>query len=550
MHEEIGVAADGRGEVEVVLGAQAVVAGVLRRVHGLHHRAQRQLVERALLGVSLELLEDLVERLRGEVARGHGHAVGPEQREEHVEAILVGVAVVPVDGRQPLLAEEAGDRLVGGQHALLDEAVAVPALAAHQAHRQPVFTQFHLLLGEIELDGAARHAHRGQRRGERHQALEVLLELGATGHLRASEHVVHLGIGTAGHAAHHAGVDLRLQRQAGAIDHHVGDHAQAVDVGLERAGTVGQPLREHRQHAAGQVHGGRATQRLGVQGRAILHVVRDVGDGHHQAPAPGVLLAEDRVVEVTCVFTVDGDQPQRAQVAPLLAAGLGLAHLEGDLVGLVHHLGGELVAKALREGDGQHLDRLVGVGAERTGHFAGQLGGAGEHRVADAQAHLHGVSGAGDLRLGHADVAQFLLARLDPGLLRVLAIDADHLLARARGDLDDAAHGAAVAPGQHLDQHLVVVEGLAGLVGGNEEIFRDLADDGLHEGKAIAVVMDDAHHGVGRGAGARGGLLGRLFHGRHRLALLEGALGRGGRLRLHGDLGAHGRGLLAAPGGP
>src|SRR3546814_18616870 len=81
------------------------------------------------------------------------------------------------------------------------------------------------------------------------------------------------------------------------------------------------------------------------------HVVGDVGDGHQQVPAAGILrivvgLGEDGIVEIARIGAVDGDQRQVAQI--LAAAewrrggGLGL----GD--GLLRKLADEADRKSTR----------------------------------------------------------------------------------------------------------------------------------------------------------------------------------------------------------
>jgi hypothetical protein len=56
---------------------------------------------------------------------------------------------------------------------------------------------------------------------------------------------------------------------------------------------------------------------LGVEGGPLAHVVADVGDGHPQAGPPvGEVLGVHRVVEITGVDAVDGDQAQPAQILP------------------------------------------------------------------------------------------------------------------------------------------------------------------------------------------------------------------------------------------
>ncbi len=91
--------------------------------------------------------------------------------------------------------------------------------------------------------------------------------------------------------------------------------------GTQRAGVVGQRLREHRLDGAGDVDARRAAVRLAVDRRARAHERADVGDVDPDAPtAVGQRLAGDRVVEVLRRGRVDRERRQVAQVAALGAA--------------------------------------------------------------------------------------------------------------------------------------------------------------------------------------------------------------------------------------
>ena len=79
---------------------------------------------------------------------------------------------------------------------------------------------------------------------------------------------------------------------------HVADHAQALDLRVERTQAVGELLRQHRNHAAREVHRVAALVGVLVERAAGLDVVRDVGDGDDQAVALALPLAIDGVVEV------------------------------------------------------------------------------------------------------------------------------------------------------------------------------------------------------------------------------------------------------------
>ena len=92
---------------------------------------------------------------------------------------------------------------------------------------------------------------------------------------------------------------------------------QPVLVGHERAGAVGEHLGQHRLDHAGHVDAVRAPERLAVDRRARLDVVRDVGDVHPDAHRAVVeRLGGDRVVEVARGRRVDRERRQRAQVQP------------------------------------------------------------------------------------------------------------------------------------------------------------------------------------------------------------------------------------------
>jgi len=91
------------------------VADVVRAVLRLHHRAQKQRVERLLLRPSLELVEKLVEICRRGLLR-QLESVGAGELRERLELLLVGLIVDPVDRGKTASVEEAGHRLVGREH--------------------------------------------------------------------------------------------------------------------------------------------------------------------------------------------------------------------------------------------------------------------------------------------------------------------------------------------------------------------------------------------------------------------------------------------------
>ena len=93
---------------------------------------------------------------------------------------------------------------------------------------------------------------------------------------------------------------------------HLHRDGRPLDVRLQGADVVGEPLGEHRRDGTGQVHRVAPKRGLLVQRRSGLDEVGDVGDVHPHAVATGQPLDGDRIVEVLRVGAVDGNRRQAA----------------------------------------------------------------------------------------------------------------------------------------------------------------------------------------------------------------------------------------------
>jgi hypothetical protein len=160
---------------------------------------------------------------------------------------------------------------------------------------------------------------------------------------------------------HHRRIELVALEFALGRDHRVADHAQTVDVRVQRAQAVRQLLRQHRNHAAREVDRRGAIQRIGIERRARPHVVRHVGNRHDQTPALCTAdldrLAIDGIVEVARILAIDRDQRNVAQVDAMIE--VGLTHLIGQPLGFLDGSGRELMRHAvLAHGD---LDLHAGI---------------------------------------------------------------------------------------------------------------------------------------------------------------------------------------------
>ncbi len=164
--DDVGVAADGRGEVAVGGRVQAGVAEVLGRVVGLLERAQHERAERLapVAGAAHVLLDaprDLPEQL-GCLRGGHvlgqrrrGHLERGELVGEALDALGLGALVDAVEARHAALLEQRRDGLVGGDHQVLDQAVGLGLRAREDRDDVAVLVERELGLLGVDDERAA-----------------------------------------------------------------------------------------------------------------------------------------------------------------------------------------------------------------------------------------------------------------------------------------------------------------------------------------------------------------------------------------------------------
>ena len=149
------------------------------------------------------------------------------------------------------------------------------------------------------------------------------------------------------------GIELRLQHAAVGGQEELDALGKPLDLGLERAQTVGQLLRQHRNHTAWKVHAGGAVVRINVNGRSVFHIVAHIRNCHQQTPAfdrrlataLGSRLTVHRVVKVARVFAVNRHQGNIGQVHTV---GVVLRpHRVGQGLGQRHASHRELVGDAV-----------------------------------------------------------------------------------------------------------------------------------------------------------------------------------------------------------
>ena len=373
VNQQVGVAADRRGEVQVLLEGQPEVTEVLPGVLGLLHRAQEQGVDRRFLGRAAHRLEHRLVGLRRRLAAGKGQPHAANRAGDVVEAGQGRLLVDAVERGHVLFQEVMRHRLVGQQHQVLDHAARGFLTQRNQLH-VAVFVHIHLDLAHLEIEAALTQPLLAQFGGNFEQQMEVALQHAGVALERRHRLGVGLNlvVGQPGLAANHAGREGRTQHLAVAGKFQHGAHGQAVFIRHQATDPVAEVLRQHRQHRAGQVDAGGAGVGLGVERRAGPHIVAHVGDmnAHHEG-ALRRRLDVNGVVEVLGVRAVHGEDVVVAQIQATFQRRLRKA--AGNGLGLAHHVVGKSVSQAVLDDHGLGLGGRVVLVAEHAHDLAVDL---------------------------------------------------------------------------------------------------------------------------------------------------------------------------------
>ena len=216
-------------------------------------------------------------------------------------------------------------------------------------------------------------------------------------------------------------------------------------VRLQARQAVGNQLRQHRQHAVGQVDARRPIVGLAVQRRPRADEVRNVGNVDAQPPMPVVeLYQRNGVVEIAGVDRINRDDRLAGQVE---AVADRLVEAVGLLPGLVQGVLGELFGQAELADDGKRIDaRLALRPQDLDDHALAVMDGRGKADHLDD----HLVVGPGVLRAGIADedrLGEELAIDLHEGRALRLEVRADELPRLPLDDLHDAPARAKSSAG-------------------------------------------------------------------------------------------------------
>ena len=327
---QIRVAADGAGEVGVILEHQTIVALGFFLVHSLGHAAQHTNIDDLLVGSAAHTFQNGAQLLGGGHVLGKVvvDAAGLQQAVQTLQLFGVGLLVHAVHKGDLLHPGKVGGALVGQQHELLDHGLALAGGALFHVDAVAILVQDQLHLAALDIHAAALLAQAGAVGVQLLHGGQLIQHLGVLG--------LCLGIGSAGqqgvdlgvHALDPAaddGLDKAVVGQIAVfIQPHQAGESQPQHALVQAADAVGQLLGQHGHHLIGVVDAGSAVKGLVVQLGAGLDVVRNIRNVHAQLKASVRSLGQaDGIVDILGLGAVDGKDGQGAQIHAALAVGCG-----------------------------------------------------------------------------------------------------------------------------------------------------------------------------------------------------------------------------------
>ncbi len=479
---------------------------VVRAVDRLAQRAQHHHLQQLLVRPVLDLVDQLGIVLGvGFVATAELLAEGGEEVAQLGQPLRRRSFVDAIERRMFAFLEKIRGADVGGQHALFDDAMRVVAFVGFDAGNLALVVEHHACFDGLEIDGATLFPRLGEHAVERVEVFQIRQQ--AADLLQRCRVLVvkrrgDFGVGQPRMRPYDRRIEAILLDRASRGNVHVADHAQALDLRVQRTQSVRELFRQHRNHAAREIHRVATQPPLGVECAAIRHVMRDIGNRHHQPVTLALPLAEHGVVEVLGRFAVDGDKRQFGQV--LAALPVRLAYDIGQFLrfrlGLFREVERQLML-AQRDLDFQ---AGIGVGAEDLDDPPDRLRLL--RRLLDDLDHHHlaGFCAQGFpialFRRGDQDVLADALVFGDDVIDAVFLEDTtDDLPVGAFGDLDDLALGPPLAiHARHTGNRMVAVQHLGHFLFGQEQVGTPMFTWLAHEeAEAVRMPLHPAAHQVG-----------------------------------------------------
>ena len=266
---EVGIAANGRGEMGVMAESQAVMADVISRVNGFGLGPDREHIYRALDG----FLRDLM------MSHFGGHGALAFELLDILEFFGIGEVMDAIDEGSSG-TDGFGYGAVGKEHEFLDEMMGFVRGFEVDLDGMAMFIEAkaHLIL--LDRESAIGDALGTEFGGERIEDFEGFRNLGIPEYryIDALKNGLGLVVIEAGIGADDGAADLIFEYVRIGVHGEDDGHAEFVFIGAEGTFVVAQFLGEHGEDAVDEIDGGAALVGLVVDLGAGADVERHVGD--------------------------------------------------------------------------------------------------------------------------------------------------------------------------------------------------------------------------------------------------------------------------------
>ena len=319
MHNKVGITADWRGKVRVVLRRQTEVTDVIRLINCLLHGTQRYRSYQSFLRTAGDFLHSLLNILRLRFFLRYKFNIKVcQQLSELLHLFLAWNIMHTVDKRPVLVKHMLRNGFVGCQHELLDNRLRIAVNALHNLNRVQLFVQNYLLLRQIKVHSTAARtlvmqnlAQNIHTRNHRQNVLILVAHF-----LVACQNCTHNIVAQAVTYIDNRRENLVAEHLAHFVDMHLAGHGKTVLAGIQAADAVRQTLRQHRQHAVYKINACAALSCFLIQHAVFRNIIADIRNINTKQVFVIVnLLYINCIVQVLGILAIDGYDSALTQVA-------------------------------------------------------------------------------------------------------------------------------------------------------------------------------------------------------------------------------------------
>ena len=296
VHQQIGIAADGRCEMRVIVVCQAEMAFVFRFIHRLLHGAQQH----GLQGFAVRALGNLFRQFAvvfrfGLVAAAQTQPQQCQLFAQNGQFFRRRAGVVAVECFVLMAQQEIGRAHISRQHAFFNQFVRVVAVHFFNALDFAVVVKNHLRFNGFKLHCTTLAAVFLQNLEKLVQGVQAAFIFVVH---RIFQPIPHLVICQPPVRFHHGRIKFVRFHVARISNRHIAHHAQPLHLRVQRADAVGQGFRQHGDDAAREIHAGGAFFGICVDGVIGADIVAHVCNRHHQTVVAPDFFRIHGIVEI------------------------------------------------------------------------------------------------------------------------------------------------------------------------------------------------------------------------------------------------------------